>query len=278
MTVMEAVRAASAKLGSSGCPSPRVDAELLLCHLLGITRHQLYMEGRRILEDGLLDEYLGLAGLRSSRIPLQHVTGSAWFMGRRFIAGPGALVPRYETEVLVEKLLAAVRPGPALILDVGTGSGVIAVTLALELPGALVVGTDCSLPAIRLAAQNAALHGAGNVRLVLCDLAAPLRGGFDAVAANLPYIRQGELPSLEPEVRHDPRTALDGGPDGLSVIRRFLEEAPGIVRSGGIVALEASGAQPFRIARMLERSGGWRQVARGPDLSGRMRWVTATRT
>jgi release factor glutamine methyltransferase len=278
MTVMEAVRAASAKLGSSGCPSPRVDAELLLCHLLDLSRHQLFMEGRRNLDGTLLDEYFGLVDLRSSRIPLQHVTGSAWFMGRRFLAGLGALVPRYETEVLVEKLLEAVRPGPSLILDVGTGSGVIAVTLALELPEALVVGTDSSPGAIRLAARNAALHGTDNIRLVLCDLAAPLRGGFDAVAANLPYIRQGELPSLEPEVRQDPRAALDGGPDGLSVIGRFLEEAPGIVRRGGIIALEASGGQPFRISRMLERSGEWTHVERGPDLSGRMRWVTAART
>jgi release factor glutamine methyltransferase len=277
MTVMEAVRAASAKLGSSGCPSPRVDSEILLCHLLGVTRHQLFMEGGRTLDGPLLDEFLALVDRRASRIPLQHVTGWAWFMGRRFLAGPGALVPRFETEILVEKLLESVPADPALILDVGTGSGVIAITLAIELPGALVVGTDTSPEALRLAARNVALHGTGNVSLVRCDLAAPVRAGFDAVAANLPYIRQGELPSLEPEVLQDPDAALDGGPDGLSVIRRFLGEAPGIVRSGGVIAIEASGGQPFRVARLLERSGGWRDVARGPDLSGRMRWVTAAR-
>lgn len=279
MTVREALAAASRALGSSGCPDPGIDAELLLMHVLGLPRHALHMSSRMSLDPGSEGEYFALVEARAGRIPLQHLTGEAWFMGRRFLSGPEALVPRQETESTLEALLGMLDPEPSRLLDAGTGSGVIAVTLALEFPGCLVVGSDISPAALGLAARNRALHGAWNTALVRCDLGGALGRGFDGIAANLPYIPSGVIPTLEPEVCiHDPASSLDGGPDGMALIRRFSREAVRLLRPGGALVMEASGPQPSILAAVLESAGGWSDVRHGPDLSGRPRWVAARRT
>lgn len=278
MTVRDALAAATRALGSSGCADPRIDSELLLMHVLGLPRHALHMASGMSLDPVREAEYLALVEARAGRIPLQHLTGEAWFMGRRFLAGPGALVPRQDTEATVEILLGMAGTGPSRLLDAGTGSGVIAITLALEFPDCLVVGSDVSPDALRLAARNRALHGAWNTALLRCDLGGALSGGFDGIAANLPYIPSGMIQTLQPEVGvHDPFVSLDGGPDGMVLIRRFALEAARLLRPGGALVLEASGPQPSILASWLSSTGGWIDVRHGADLSGKPRWVSARR-
>lgn len=279
MTVREALAAASRALGSSGCADPGIDSELLLMHILGLPRHSLHMSSRITLDPVREEEYFALVAARAGRIPLQHLTGEAWFMGRRFLSGPEALVPRQDTEATLEVLLGMLDGDPSRLLDAGTGSGVIAITLALEYPGCLVVGSDVSPDALGLAARNRALHGAWNAALVRCDLGGALAGGFDGIAANLPYIPSGVIPTLEPEVGiHDPAVSLDGGPDGMTLIRTFSREAVRLLRPGGALVMEASGPQPSILAALLESTGEWSDVGHGADLSGRPRWVAARRT
>lgn len=278
MTLRAALNTASRILGDAGCREPVTDAELLLMHITGLKRHELHLNGTGDLPPDRAEAYSALVASRAARIPLQHLTGEAWFMGRRFLCGPGALVPRQDTESMLEAFTAALPPGPVRILDAGTGAGVIGITIALDNPGCFVVGADLSADALGLAARNIALHGAGNMTLARCDLCGAFRGGFDGIAANLPYIASDVIPSLEPEVRlFDPPAALDGGEDGMGVIKRMIDEAPGMLLRGGVLGLEASGSQPEEIAGLMRRSGDWRDVVTGVDLAGRPRWVVAGR-
>lgn len=197
-------------------------------------------------------------------------------MGRRFLAAAGALIPRPETECMVEDFARELPAGPRRLLDVGTGSGVIAVTLALMHPSCTVVATDISMTALGVAAANARLHGARNVLLAACDLASALAGPFDGIAANLPYIPSGEMDSLEPEVRRgDPPVALDGGPDGLAAARRLLGQVGALTLPGAVLSLEASGDRVAELAGSL--GPDWTLLRRGRDLAGLPRWVTAVR-
>jgi release factor glutamine methyltransferase len=245
-------------------------------HVLRTGRTGLLMRASRELEPGEQEAYLALVERRMSREPLQHITGEAWFMGRRFVAAAGALIPRPETECMVEDFASELPARPRRLLDVGTGSGVIAVTLALTHPSCTVVATDASRTALGVAAANARLHGAFNVMLVACDLASALGGPFDGIAANLPYIPSGEMDSLEPEVRRgDPAEALDGGPDGLATVRRLLGQVGALTLPGAVLSLEASGDRVAELAGSL--GPDWILLRRGRDLAGQPRWVTAVR-
>lgn len=257
-------------------PNPELEAELLLLHVSGFRRHRLVLELDSPVPGGILDEYFRLVELRAGRVPLQHLTGSIGFMGREFVSGPGALIPRPETEMLVSIFIGLLRE-PRSLLDVGTGSGVIAVTLALEFPGTLVVGSDVSMEALGLAVVNARKHRTDNLELVRTDLVGSFReASFDGVAANLPYVPSVAIGSLQPEVRiWDPRVALDGGSDGLRVIRRFLDSMPVAVRDGGLVALELDPGQVEEVAEILEKSVMFRDVGIHRDLAGMERFVTA---
>jgi len=277
MNAARAVSLAAGRLRAAGCQSPRREAEHLLCAVLGTGRAGMYSLGSGELPAGILDLFEDMVARRASREPLQHITGSAEFHGLEFRVTRGALVPRPETEVLLDRFVAALRPDPGLLLDVGTGSGVLAVSLALRYPGATVVATDVSSEALALASENARLH---SVRVLFSktDLLDGLDARFDGVVANLPYIPQKDIAKTQPEVRlHDPLVALDGGPDGLSLIRRLVADAPRCLAPGGVLALEAAGRQPWVIARLLERAGAWKEAERGCDLAGKPRWVTARR-
>lgn len=277
MTHSEAVREAARLLRAAGIQSPIRDSEDILRHLTGMARHELVLAADRPVPDGILERFRDLAARRAAREPLQHVTGEAWFMGRRFLCSAAALVPRPETELVFEKFLGALPPGPELLLDLGTGSGVMGVCLALEFPRATVVGSDVSMEALRLAAGNSALHGTDNLLLVGSDLLTAFSCGFDGIVANLPYIPGIEMEGLQPEVRFDPAAALDGGVGGMEVIGRFVSSSHERVRRGGVLTLEASGRQIRRIERLLARSGSWERIAHGRDLAGRTRWITAAR-
>lgn len=276
LTVLEACKWAEAELGE--LESPRLEAELLLCDLMSWKRHELYLNHERDLPGSCLDKYRETVRRRKNREPLQHITGNVDFLGRSFISGPGALIARPETEFLTELFMNELSK-PDYILDVGTGSGVIAVSLALAYPAALVIGTDISREALILSRRNKELFKARNLVLVRTDLIKAFRqdiGIFDGIVANLPYIPSGQIENLEPEVRDgDPLIALDGGDSGLELVLSLTASAPAVLRKGGFLALELDREQVETVSDILEKNPLWEDVRAFSDLAGRPRVVTA---
>ena len=242
-----------------GLDSPRLTAELLLAHLLHISRVRLYTDLERPLEASELAAYRGLIARRAAGEPTSYLTGSREFYGRTFAVDARVLVPRPETELLVEAVLQAFpRDAEVRVLDLCTGSGCVGITLALERPRARVLATDASPGAVEVARANAAALGpADRFEARLGDLLAPVEGEppFDVVVANPPYVPTGELPTLSPEVRREPPLALDGGADGLDVVRRIAEEAPRRLVPGGLLALEIGDGQGPAVHSLLEAAG-----------------------
>lgn len=242
-----------------GLDSPRLTAELLLAHVLHTSRVRLYTDLDRPLEAGELATCRGLIARRAAGEPTSYLTGTREFYGRTFAVDPRVLVPRPETELLVEAVLQAVpRDAEVRVLDLCTGSGCVGITLALERPRARVLATDASPGAVEVARANAAALGvADRFEARLGDLLAPVEGEapFDVVVANPPYVPTGELPTLSPEVRHEPPLALDGGADGLDVVRRIAEEAPRRLVPGGLLALEIGDGQGPAVRSLLEAAG-----------------------
>jgi release factor glutamine methyltransferase len=281
-TVRAALRWASEQLSQAGVDSPSADAERLVQHALGATRLDLYLHPDRPIAPPERARLRDALRQRCSRIPLQRVTGETEFWSLPFFVNDAVLIPRPETETLVEAALARLAglPRPRVI-DVGTGSGCIAVSLARGLPEGLVVATDISPAALRVARRNALRNGVGDrVRPIAGDLLAPLAPSarFDAVVSNPPYIRCAELQGLQPEVRdHEPRLALDGGEDGLSVHRRLVACAGRHLRPGGWLALEVGAGQSGPVAELLKASGDFEEAARHRDLTGVERVLVARR-
>ncbi len=234
----------------------RRDAELLLLHITGLTRAELLTHPKRQLTDAQRDAYRDAIARRARHEPVQYITGVQEFYGRSFVVTPAVLIPRPETEHLVEAVLA-IRPQPRHVLDIGTGSGILAVTLALELPYSAVTATDISADAIAVAQQNAKRLGAGDrIRFRESDLFACLREGdrFDCIVSNPPYVTTTEV--LEPEVRdYEPATALYAGEDGLAVYRRLIPEAHARLGRQGHLLLEIGHGQRDAVAEMLRGSG-----------------------
>ncbi len=251
MTVLEVLNAATDFLRKCEVESPRLNAEHLLAHVLHKkNRIELYIEFERTLGEAERAPLRELVRRRSEGIPLQHLLGTVDFMGLEFATDARALIPRPETELLVGLVLAE---GAGLrIADVGTGSGVIALTLANKLPEAAVAACDISPDALALARENADRHGlARRITFLECDLLSGFDGPADAVVANLPYISTVEIATLSREVRHDPVLALDGGADGLDLVRRLTPEAAAKLAPGGLVALEIGLGQAAEVARIL---------------------------
>jgi release factor glutamine methyltransferase len=215
---------------------------------------------------------------RVAREPLAHITGTRSFYGREFGVGPDVLIPRPETELLVELSLAAVRrtgAGRPRVADVGTGSGTLAITLALELPMAEVEAVDLSEAALRVARRNAARHGAEvRVRFSRGDLGGPLTGRFDIVVANLPYVRPETLANAAPELRREPQLALLGGSDGLAVIRRLIGQLPGLLsRRGATTLLEVDPLTATATSALAAEAVPGARVSIHSDLAGLERCV-----
>ena len=256
-TVLEVLESTAKYLADKGVESPRLNIDLLLAHVLGKKRRMdLYMEFDRPLGERELDTLRPLVKKRGEGVPLQHLLGTVEFYKREFISDSRALVPRPETERLVELILKLDLPADARCVDVGTGSGVIALTLAAERPAARVQAVDRSPNALTLARENAArLALDGRVEFLTGDLLAPCAGPFDLVAANLPYVPAREIAGLAREVQHDPMMALDGGPDGLDLITRCAAQAHERLAPGGRIALEIGHDQAGRVCELLTRSG-----------------------
>lgn len=279
MTVLEVLTAASGYLKHRGIESPRLNAEHLLAHVLGKKRLDLYLEFDRSLSDAERAPLRDLIRDRGAGKPLQHLLGTAEFFGRSFLSDGRALVPRPETEQLVELILEdprCRRDAGLNVLDIGTGSGVIAITLALQLPSAAVAATDISSEALSLARENASRHSLdGKIAFHEADLFPPGEGRFDWIIANLPYVASGELAILQREVRHDPLPALDGGPDGLHFVRRVIDAAPARLAPCGVLAMEIGHDHAREVAaRLASKSYG--DIGVRKDHQGIARFVTAS--
>jgi release factor glutamine methyltransferase len=261
----DAVEAVAGELASAGVPAPRTDAELLVAHVMEVPRSALSVPGRK-LGSRELARLRPLVERRRGREPLQHVLGEWGFRRLVLRVDARALVPRPETEILVERCLALLAKIPTpRVLDVGTGSGAIALALADEHPGAHVEATDASARALELAHENARRTGLGDrVRLVRGELFAALDGPFDLVVSNPPYVHEDEIASLEPEVRdHEPREALVGP----GVTEALARGAPSVLAPGGRLVLEVADGQAPAVARLLERLG-YEDVTVSRDLAG----------
>jgi len=271
-SVLEVIQSTTDFFRKRGVESARLNIEHLLAHVLGKKRMDLYLEFDRPLGDRELDPLRELVKRRAEGEPLQHLLGTVEFMGREFRCDARALVPRPETELLCEKIIAG---GPARrIVDVGTGSGIIVLTLAAEFPEAQAEGVDISPDALALARENATRLGlAERVKFSPSDLLASVEGECDLLVANLPYIASAEVPTLSREVRRDPHLALDGGADGLRLIERLAEEAPRILR--GRLALEIGHGQVAAVASLLA-ARNFQDIRPECDYEGRERFVFAT--
>jgi release factor glutamine methyltransferase len=274
MTVLEVLTAAAGYLEKREVESPRLNAEHLLAHVLGKKRLDLYLEFDRPLSETERAPLRDLIRRRGERVPLQHLLGTAEFFGRSFLCDERALVPRPETEQLIELVLSG---KPQRLLDVGAGSGVIAITLALELPDAEVHAIDVSPAALELTRENAARHGL-EARLTLHegDLLPNGTETFDLIVANLPYIASGDMAELQKEVQFDPASALDGGADGLDLVRRLISEGFSRLAPGATMALEIGHDQAVRVADLFAQ-GGYETIAIARDYQGVERFVSAKR-
>ena len=276
MTVLEVIQRSTEFLAKRDVESPRLQAELLLAHLLALPRMKLYLNFERALSPAETDSMRDLVKRRGTREPLQHIVGSVSFCGLELAVNRSVLIPRPETELLAEsgwKFLASAGEA-ASALDLGTGSGCLAIALAAKCPAARVVATDISPEALAVAQANAARHGvAERIDFRAGDgFAAVLaEARFDLIVSNPPYIATAEIATLEAEVRdHDPRLALDGGADGLDFYRRIAAEAGAFLKPGGKLMLEFGDGQAGALTSLFT-GGKWIVEAVKDDYSQRSR-------
>jgi release factor glutamine methyltransferase len=285
-TIRSLLLHARRRLAGAGVPSPEADAEALVGHVLGVKRSEIYLDDAREATPRERSAILNLVERRAGRIPLQRLIGECEFMSLPFQVREGVFIPRPETEILTECVVERLRARgtPARnILDIGTGSGVMGISLAVYLRPEMALATDISLIAVEAARSNAILNGVERVvRFLVCDGLDAIRGGraavFDVVVCNPPYIRSADIPGLEPEVRdHEPLWALDGGPDGLEFIAGILPRVPSILDEGGVVAFEVGASQGSRV-RGLFRKAGLVRTEIVKDLAGLDRVVIGRRS
>lgn len=320
LTVGELLRRATGYLAEKGLPSPRLDAEVLLGWVLGTDRVHLYVNYDRPLQPEEVARYRALIGRRAKKVPVAFLRGFKEFYGLPFTVSPAVLIPRPETELLVEQALdwlagegarvvrptgrglpdlaaagpeseavpgAPAAPGPVTtswaVADVATGSGCIGVALAWCVPEVRVVATDRSTEALEVARANAVRHGvAERVTFLAGDGLAPLReagwaGRLDLVAANPPYIPSNTVDELGMDVGYEPRSALDGGPDGLCFYRDWLPGMAELLRPGGLVLLEIGYDQGTAVSELARATGAFAEVTVVPDHGGLDRVVRAVR-
>lgn len=275
MTLREALRQAEARISSRSIPDARIEAELLLMHCLSAERAELYARLGDPLPASAGEEFRELVERRLRHEPAAYILGRTWFYGIELEVDPRVLIPRPETELLVETALDFVKQrfgehGPCFIADVGTGSGAMAIALALRLPQARVWATDVSPGALDVARLNCARHGVGDrVELLPGDLLEPLSRPADVIVANLPYVKDADIPQLMPEVRDfEPLAALAGGADGLDLVRLLLARAGDHLRPRGAVMLEIGLGQAGEAVSTARKHFPESQVALIKDFAG----------
>jgi release factor glutamine methyltransferase len=274
MSLLEVLKGASDFLGKHGVESPRLNAEHLLAHVMGMKRMDLYLQFDRPLGENERAPLRDLIRKRGTGIPLQHLLGTVEFCGRTFKSDSRALIPRPETEQLVERALTYANLSS--ILDVATGSGVIPLTLVLERPESTVLATDLSPEALALASENASLLGVNRIAFQEADLIPKNFGTFDLITANLPYIPSAEIATLSREVQNDPLLALDGGSDGLDLVRRLSPMAHDHLNPGGHLLLEIGKGQSEEVMTCLA-GHNYRDIIALPDYQGILRFIEAVK-
>ena len=251
MTIREALRLAAARLEQAGVPDADVDAAYLLASVLKEDTLAMRINGHRALTEEQEKAFDALCDRRAAREPLQYILGETEFMGLTFHVEPGVLIPRADTEILVEKALAWMKPG-ARVLDIGTGSGAIAVSLAKLGRPAQVTAVDASDRALEIARRNAERNGAA-VEFVKSDCFSALKGRkYDMIVSNPPYISADEMRGLMPEVTREPELALFGGADGLDFYRRISREAPEYLNEGGCLLFEIGWLQKDAVSALVK--------------------------
>ena len=278
-TVREVLNWTRGYFEEAGIIQPRLEAEILLAHALEVERLQLYLSPDKPLTVDERTKFRTFIQQRRSGTPLQHLIGEVTFFGLRFKVRRDALIPRGETEELLDRTLRLVpRDQDVRCLDLGTGSGVLAVSIARYLPRAAVVAVDISPEALELARENATLNGvADRVTLVESDWFAGVDGAFDLIVSNPPYVESGAIAGLAAEVRdHEPHVALDGGPDGIDQIRNVIAGAVAHLAPGGRLLLEIGHGQGERVRALLV-AAGLDGAAIESDIAGLERFALARR-
>jgi release factor glutamine methyltransferase len=278
-------REAVDRLSQAGIANAKLEAMWIIEEALGVNRLQIHAYGEDLLDAERCQRAISLIERRAGREPLQYVLGSQEFCGMDMAVNPGVLIPRPESELLVEEAIALLGTHPQpVILDVGTGSGCLAISIARGLTRAVVIASDRSLSALQVARTNALKHGVDfRIFWLAGDLLAPLlssglAGKVTAIIANLPYISHDEWERLSPDVKDfEPRLALDGGPDGLDVYRRLLEEAPGVLASEGRLLMEIGIGQADRLCQEVAASTSFEVINVQPDSQGIPRMICLRR-
>ncbi len=272
-------------LRKAGISSPDFDAEVLVSSALGVTRAELYINPKRLIPAQSVERIEAMIMKRASRVPLQRILGKCEFMSLEFKISDDVFIPRPETETLVETVLDEAKrmSSPLWALEIGTGCGVIAISLCYYLDTINVLATDISIKAIDLARENAKLNGVSErIDFVLGDTIDFIKhlgdeDGFDIIVSNPPYLRSSEIESLEPEVRiYDPRIAIDGGDDGLRFYRRAGERLCSLLKPGGLVAFEIDARMADDVKDLLQ-TAGLRDIMIVRDLSGLERVIKGRR-
>jgi len=280
-TIAGVRRTLSKQFRAAGLDSPELDARILIGHALALDHATLAADASRVLNARERDAIAALAQRRLSREPVARIVGYKEFWSLKLSVDSSTLVPRPETETVVEASMAAIdaaglRAQPLRIADLGTGSGALLLALLAELPNATGIGTDVSVGALSLARNNAQRHEHTRAAFVACDMAAALKGPFDLIVSNPPYIASGDIAALAPEVRHfEPRAALDGGADGLDFYRSIVAAAPSLLKPRGALVLELGAGQTQAVTALLLQAG----LAPSPprhDLYGQPRALSAT--
>jgi len=280
LAVLEIIKKTTEFLAAKGVESPRLQAELLVGHALRLKRMQLYLQFERLLTEGELEKIRPLVRRRAQREPLQYIIGEIEWFGLRLKVDRRVLIPRPETERLAELVTEQLTAPPARILDLGTGSGALALGLAKHWPEAQVTAVDMSGEALALAQENAVALALGErVRFIESSWfdAIPTGETFDLVVANPPYLTEAETAVAEPEVRgYEPRTALVSAEEGIADLRKIVAGAPLFLTTGGMLALETGVAHHAELLKACAEAGFSRSESR-PDLTGRDRFVLAWR-
>jgi release factor glutamine methyltransferase len=282
VTIAGARRALAAQLRAHNIDSPELDARILIGYALGLDHAALAAAGTRRLSADEKNAIATLAHRRLAREPVARILGRKEFWSLPLRVDAATLVPRPETETIVEAALAAIdahgpRSRTLCIADLGTGSGALLLALLSELPNAFGVGSDTSIGALRVAQDNARRLALTRAAFLACDMAVALRGPFDVIVSNPPYIASGDIAALAPEVRdYDPRPALDGGPDGLDFYRVLVATAPRLLASNGALVVELGIGQVEPVAALFAASGLASSPPR-PDVNGVPRALVASK-
>ena len=280
ITLLEIIKKTTDFFSAKGVENPRLNAELLIGHVLGLQRMQLYLQFERPVTEPELEKIRPFVKRRSQREPLQYILGETEFLNLKLKIDRRALIPRPETEHLCELITQRLPTPPATMLDLGTGSGAIALGLAAFYPDAAVTALDVSEAALDLARENAGALGlAGRMRLLCSDWFAALEPGvrFELIVVNPPYLSEQEAAAAMPEVRgHEPHVALSSGADGMTALTRIITEAPRFLTEAGLLALETGIAQ-HAVLRERAAAAGFARVESLRDLSDRDRYLLAWR-